>query len=51
MLKKIIDYIINSIIDFFKKIFDNFRIVLNADQIETIERGRKKTEYITRYFV
>jgi hypothetical protein len=51
MLKKVIDYIINSLISFFKKIFDNFRIVLNADQIETIERGRKKAEYITRYFV
>ncbi len=51
MIKFIINYIINSIIHFFNKIFSNFRIQLNADQIETIERGRSKAEYITRYFM
>jgi len=50
MIKFIIDYIINSIIFLFNKIFSNFRIELNTDQNETIERGRSKEEYITRYF-
>jgi hypothetical protein len=51
MIKIIIDYIINSIIFLFNKMFSNFRIILNADQIETFERGQSKTEYITRYFI
>jgi|APGre2960657404_1045060.scaffolds.fasta_scaffold476240_1 hypothetical protein len=50
MIKIIIDYIINYLVYFFKNMFSNFRIELNANQKETIERGRRKADYITRYF-
>jgi hypothetical protein len=40
--------LLTFIIDLFKYMY--YIIRLNAGQIETIERGRDKEEYITRYF-
>lgn len=51
MLLSIGEYIRYLIIESFKNFFYNFRISYNAYQNETIERGRGKTEYITRYFI
>ena len=51
MLLSIAEYIRYLIIESFKNFFSNFRISYNADKNETIERGRGKEEYITRYTI
>lgn len=51
MIYTIAEYIKNLIIDSFKKMFLKIRIINNADKNETIERGRRKENYIARYFI
>jgi hypothetical protein len=51
MIDKFLKYLGDMIIDYFKNMYNNCRIVRDAGQIETFERGRRKAEYITRYII
>ena len=48
MIDRFLNYLRDLIIDYFKNMFNNCRIIINAD---TIEGRRSKEEYITRYFI
>jgi hypothetical protein len=45
------EYIRSLILRLFNYLYSIFNIRLDANQKETIEKGRRKTEYITRYFL
>ena len=45
------EYIRSLFLRLFNYLYSIFNIRLNAEQDETIKRGREKTEYITRYFI
>jgi hypothetical protein len=49
MLLELGQYIRKIIIEWFKNFFSKFRI--NANTRQTIERGRRKAEYITRNII
>jgi hypothetical protein len=45
------EYIRSLILRFFNYLYSIFNIRLDANEKETIERGRSKADYITRYFL
>jgi hypothetical protein len=45
------EYIRSLILRFFNYLYSIFNIRIDANKDETIERGREKKEYITRYFI